>query len=60
MSDFLENGDLAVDALQVRMILYLFLLKDLNRNLKTQIIIISKILRNTVTPKNEERKLIVS
>lgn len=42
MPDLLENGDLAVDALKIRMILYLFFLKDLNCDLKTQIIVISK------------------
>ena len=56
MPDLLENSDLTVDALQVRMILYLFLLKDLNRNLKRKSSLSAKILRNTVTSKNEESK----
>ena len=39
MPDLLKNRDLAVDALQVSMILDLFLLKDLYGDLYKQIII---------------------
>ncbi len=42
MPDLLKNGDLAVDALQVGMILDLFLLKDFYRNLNSQISISAK------------------